>query len=107
MTQTDFFSRLQRSTPHQKIQGPCKSSKEGRKYLIQGDITHVWMKIHPIIHASTLNPYHQDPDDNDCNNIVRLIINLKQKDGKEVEEIENRTQKHKKPTKTIHEFLIK
>lgn len=66
------------------------------------------MKILPVIHANNLNLYHLDPDDNNRNNVVRPIIDLKQKDGKEVEEvIADKTKKRRKSTKTIHEFLIK
>lgn len=35
-----------------------------------------WMKIHPVIHMSNLNPCHQDHDDMQRNVIVWLTIDL-------------------------------
>ena len=46
-----------------------------------------WMKIHLVIHLSNLKPCHQDPDDMQCNVVVRPTIDLSQKEDKEIEEI--------------------
>lgn len=60
----------------------------------------MWMKIQPVIHMSNLKPYHPDKEDNNWNNVMRPVINLKQKDVKEVEEIlADKTRKNRKPTR--------
>ena len=67
-----------------------------------------WMKIHPVIHVSNLKPYYQDPDDMQRNAIARPAINLSQKESKEVEEIlAERVRKGRRPTRRIHEYLVK
>ncbi|TYK14437.1 2-C-methyl-D-erythritol 4-phosphate cytidylyltransferase [Cucumis melo var. makuwa] len=49
---------------------------------------------------SNLKPYHPDKEDNNRNNVMRPVINLKQKDVKEVEEIlADKTRKNRKPTR--------
>lgn len=45
------------------------------------------MKIHLLIHVSNLKLCHQDPNDMQCNVIVRPSIDLSQKEDKDVEEI--------------------
>ena len=67
-----------------------------------------WMKIHPVIHVSNLKPYYQDPDDMQRNAIARPAINLSQKESKEVEEIlAERVRMGRRPTRRIHEYLVK
>ena len=67
-----------------------------------------WMKIHLVVHVSNLKPYHQDLDDKQRNDCVRPSVNLKQMKKKEVEEIlADRVRKGRRPTRRIHEFLIK
>ena len=66
-----------------------------------------WMKIYPVIHVSNLKPYHQDLEDMQQNVILRPIINLSQKEGKDVEEIlAERVRKGQRTTKRIHEYLV-
>ena len=67
-----------------------------------------WMKIHPIIHASNLKSCHSDPDDMQRNVTVRPTIDLSQKEDKEVEEIlAERVRKGRRPTRRIHDYLVK
>ena len=69
-----------------------------------------WMKIHPVVHVSNLKPCHQDPDDMQRNVIVivRPTIDLSQKEDKDVEEIlAERVRKGRRPTRRIHEYLVK
>ena len=67
-----------------------------------------WMKIHPVIHVSNLKPYYQDPDDMQRNAIARPAINLSQKESKEVEEfLAERVRMGRRPTRRIHEYLVK
>ncbi|TYK11030.1 reverse transcriptase [Cucumis melo var. makuwa] len=46
-----------------------------------------WMKIYPVIHVSNLKSYHQDTQDLQRNVVTRPIIDLSQKEDKDVEEI--------------------
>ncbi|KAL0554684.1 hypothetical protein IC582_008611 [Cucumis melo] len=46
-----------------------------------------WMKIYPVIHVSNLKLYHQDTEDLQQNIVTRPIIDLSQKEDKDVEEI--------------------
>ncbi|TYK04961.1 reverse transcriptase [Cucumis melo var. makuwa] len=67
-----------------------------------------WMKIHSLVHVSNLKPYHQDLDDKHHNNCVQPSVDLKQKEKKEVEEIlAGKVRKGRRPTRGIHEFLVK
>ena len=55
---------------------------------------------------SNLKPYHPDLDDDQRNVITRPSIDLKQRDNKEIEEIQaNRVRKIGRPVWTIREFL--
>ncbi|KAA0067731.1 reverse transcriptase [Cucumis melo var. makuwa] len=67
-----------------------------------------WMKIYPVIHVSNLKPYHQDTEDLQQNVVICLIIDLSQKEDKDVEEIlAERVRRGRRPTRRIHEYLIK
>ena len=66
------------------------------------------MKIHPVIHVSNLKPYRQDTEDLQWNVIIRPIIDLSQKEDKDVEEImAKQVRKGRRPTQSIHEYLVK
>lgn len=43
-----------------------------------------WMKIHLVIHVSSLKPYYPDPDNDHRNTAIWLGMDLKHKDEKEV-----------------------
>ncbi|KAA0046930.1 reverse transcriptase [Cucumis melo var. makuwa] len=67
-----------------------------------------WMKIYPVIHVSNLKPYHQNTEDLQRNVVARPIIDLSQKEYKDVEEIlAERVRRGRRPTRRIHEYLIK
>ncbi|KAA0060750.1 reverse transcriptase [Cucumis melo var. makuwa] len=67
-----------------------------------------WMKIYPVIHVSNLKPYHQDTEDLQRNIVTRPIIDLSQKEDKDVEEIlVERVRRGRRPTRRIHEYLVK
>ncbi|KAA0053470.1 reverse transcriptase [Cucumis melo var. makuwa] len=67
-----------------------------------------WMKINPIIHVSNLKPYHQDTEDLQQNIITRPIIDLSQKEDKDVEEIlAERVKRDRRPARRIHKYLVK
>ncbi|KAA0044657.1 reverse transcriptase [Cucumis melo var. makuwa] len=66
------------------------------------------MKIYPIIHVSNLKPYHQDTENLQQNVVIRPIIDLSQKEDKDVEEIlVERVTRSRRPTRRIHEYLVK
>ena len=66
------------------------------------------MKIHLVIHVNNLRPYHPDPNYDHHNVVVRLEIDLKHSDEKEVEEIlADKVRKVGKPARRVHEFLVK
>ncbi|KAA0054053.1 reverse transcriptase [Cucumis melo var. makuwa] len=67
-----------------------------------------WMKIYPINHVSNLKPYHQDTEDLQRNIVTRPIIDLSQKEDKDVEEIlAERVRRGRRPARRIHEYLVK
>ncbi|TYJ97412.1 reverse transcriptase [Cucumis melo var. makuwa] len=67
-----------------------------------------WMKIYPVIHVSNLKPYHQNTEDLQQNVVICLIIDLSQKEDKDVEEIlAERVRRGRRPTRRIHEYLVK
>ncbi|KAA0063945.1 reverse transcriptase [Cucumis melo var. makuwa] len=67
-----------------------------------------WMKIYPVIHVSNLKPYHQDTEDLQRNIVTRPIIDLSQKEDKDVEEIlAERVRRGRRPARRIHEYLVK
>ncbi|KAA0067362.1 reverse transcriptase [Cucumis melo var. makuwa] len=67
-----------------------------------------WMKIYPVIHVSNLKSYHQDTEDLQQNIVTRPIIDLNQKEDKEVEEIlAERVRRGRRPARRIHEYLVK
>ncbi|TYK16926.1 reverse transcriptase [Cucumis melo var. makuwa] len=67
-----------------------------------------WMKIYPVIHVSNLKPYHQDIEDLQQNVVIRPIIDLSQKEDKDVEELlAERVTRSGRPTRRIDEYLVK
>ncbi|TYK25835.1 reverse transcriptase [Cucumis melo var. makuwa] len=67
-----------------------------------------WMKIYPVIHVSNLKPYHQDTEDLQQNIVTHPIIDLSQKEDKDVEEIlVERVRRGRRPARRIHEYLVK
>ncbi|KAA0053608.1 reverse transcriptase [Cucumis melo var. makuwa] len=67
-----------------------------------------WMKIYPVIHVSNLKPYHQDAEDLQRNIVTRPIIDLSQKEDKDVKEIlVEQVRRGRRPTRRIHEYLVK
>ncbi|KAA0051359.1 reverse transcriptase [Cucumis melo var. makuwa] len=67
-----------------------------------------WMKIYPVIHVSNLKPYHQDTEDLQQNIVTRPIIDLSQKEDKDVEEIlAEQVRRGRRPARRIHEYLVK
>ena len=66
------------------------------------------MKIYPIIHVSNLKLYRQDIGDLQWNVVICPIIDLSQKEDKDVEEIlTERVRRGRGPTRRIHEYLAK
>ena len=66
------------------------------------------MKIYPVIHVSNLKLYHQDTEDLQQNIVTRPIIDLSQKEDKDVEEIlAERVRRGRRPARRIHEYLVK
>ncbi|TYK28654.1 reverse transcriptase [Cucumis melo var. makuwa] len=69
-----------------KYEGPVQVLKKvgNTSYRV---VLPTWMKIYPVIHVSNLKPYHQDTEDLQRNIVTRPIIDLSQKEDKDVEEI--------------------
>ncbi|TYK22323.1 uncharacterized protein E5676_scaffold1428G00330 [Cucumis melo var. makuwa] len=67
-----------------------------------------WMKIYPVIHVSNLKSYHQDTEDLQRNIVTHPIIDLSQKEDKDVKEIlAKRVRRGRRPARRIHEYLVK
>ncbi|KAA0057858.1 reverse transcriptase [Cucumis melo var. makuwa] len=90
-----------------KYEGPVQVLKKvgNTSYRV---VLPTWMKIYPVIHVSNLKPYHQDTEDLQRNIVTRPIIDLSQKEDKDVEEIlAERVRRGRRPTRRIHEYLVK
>ncbi|TYK01597.1 reverse transcriptase [Cucumis melo var. makuwa] len=90
-----------------KYEGPVQVLKKvgNTSYRV---VLPTWMKIYPVIHVSNLKSYHQDTEDLQRNIVTRPIIDLSQKEDKDVEEIlAERVRRGRRPTRRIHEYLVK
>ncbi|TYJ96944.1 reverse transcriptase [Cucumis melo var. makuwa] len=106
-TRTDRVSRTQRPASYQKVRRPAEVLKKVRNTSYRVALP-TWMKIYPVIHASNLKLYHQNTEDLQQNVVIRPIIDLSQKEVKDVEEIlAKRVRKGRRLTRKIHEYLIK
>ena len=113
------FGRVKLRPEQIRFQG-CKDQRLIRKYEGPVEVLKkvgntsyrvalpTWMKIYPVIHVSNLKPYHQDTEDLQRNVITCPIIDLSQKKDKDVEEIlAGRVRRGRRPTRRIHEYLVK
>ncbi|TYK01362.1 reverse transcriptase [Cucumis melo var. makuwa] len=90
-----------------KYEGPVEVLKKvgNTSYRV---VLPTWMKIYPVIHVSNLKPYRQDTKDLQRNIVTRPIIDLSQKEDKDVEEIlAERVRRGRRPARRIHEYLVK